>query len=275
MVGHVDRRHHQVAPGATKVTIETGTNCIGVRLNHETQGYPFVASPRLVKGLDTNSVAVLLIAALALLAGCVSDDDPTAGSGITISTQPTVPEESEQDPTTTVGETEEPDTTTVPEQLPEPAWAGTEFVLQPVVETASGLAMSVHPGDESIWLAEREGRVRRVEQSVSSDDDQDAEATLSDPVLDISDKVGTDGEGGLLGLDFSADGRHLYLSYTDTDGNSVIAEYEVDETDADSASERVVLQVEQPYSNHNGGQITVGPDGFLYVAFGDGGSGGG
>jgi glucose/arabinose dehydrogenase len=69
-------------------------------------------------------------------------------------------------------------------------------------------------------------------------------------------------------------GSHVYASYTDLDGNSVISRFDVaeDGLSADPASERVVLTQEQPYANHNGGLIVFGPDDMLYIGFGDGGS---
>ena len=96
-----------------------------------------------------------------------------------------------------------------------------------------------------------------------------------DVVLDISDRTTTDRERGLLGLAFSPDGRRLYVSSTDGNGDSVIEEYLVDSDGvADVETRRTVITVEQPFGNHNGGQITFGPDGYLYYGLGDGGSGG-
>jgi glucose/arabinose dehydrogenase len=108
---------------------------------------------------------------------------------------------------------------------------------------------------------------------------------LDQPYLDISDKVskpasnGYYGERGLLGLAFHPrfkENGYFYVNYTDRDGNTVIARYtaspEADQ--ADPQSEVRLLQVEQPYANHNGGMLTFGPDGYLYIGLGDGGSGG-
>ncbi len=219
-----------------------------------------------------------LVACLGVLAGCLADE-PSGGSGTVVSTQQTMAEEATTTMDDAAGTTADdngtdPTSTSEPGELPDPGWAGTEFVLQPIAETDRGLAMTVRSGDDHIWLVERGGRVRTVQRQVSPDDDREAVQLTSTVVLDITDKVGTDGEGGLLGLDFSPDGQNLYVSYTDTDGTSVIADYRMDGLSALEETERVLLRVEQPYSNHNGGQITIGPDGFLYVALGDGGSGG-
>ncbi len=102
-----------------------------------------------------------------------------------------------------------------------------------------------------------------------------------DTFLDIRDKVSDRGnEEGLLGLAFDPDYRdngHFYVYYSAASPRrSVIARYRAfpDTHDVDLASEKVVLEIGQPFSNHNGGQVTFGPDGYLYVGVGDGGSGG-
>ncbi len=99
--------------------------------------------------------------------------------------------------------------------------------------------------------------------------------------LDITDRVLDGGERGLLGLalhpDFPADPR-AFVHYSDRDGNTVLAEFGVARTSdpigIDPATERVLLQVKQPFANHNGGQLAFGPDGYLWFGLGDGGSGG-
>ncbi|MEX0686106.1 MAG: PQQ-dependent sugar dehydrogenase [Balneolales bacterium] len=99
--------------------------------------------------------------------------------------------------------------------------------------------------------------------------------------LDISDKVeDSSNEEGLLGLafhpDFSSNG-YFYVNYTASDPDrTVIARFQVSDNPdlADEASEQEILSFEQPYGNHNGGQVSFGPDGYLYIAVGDGGSGG-
>ncbi len=95
-----------------------------------------------------------------------------------------------------------------------------------------------------------------------------------EPLLDISDRTTTDGERGLLGAVFSADGDWLYVSFTDTDGNSRVEAFPVSGGQADPDGARELLRVEQPYSNHNGGHVALGPDGALYLGLGDGGAGG-
>jgi len=98
--------------------------------------------------------------------------------------------------------------------------------------------------------------------------------------LNITSLVSTGGEQGLLGMAFdpsySTNGR-FFVNYTDTNGNTVIARYLKDPSNPNIAlttADRIILNVTQPFSNHNGGMLTFGPDGFLYIGLGDGGSAG-
>ena len=102
---------------------------------------------------------------------------------------------------------------------------------------------------------------------------------LTEPFLDIRDLISTGGERGLLDVAFHPDYAQngiLFVNYTDTQGDTVVARYQLSDNpnQADPDSGRVVLTVEQPRSNHNGGQTRFGPDGYLYIALGDGGGGG-
>jgi glucose/arabinose dehydrogenase len=134
-----------------------------------------------------------------------------------------------------------------------------------VVELDSPIAMADRSGDgRALYIAERAGRVVRVVDG----------AVDGQPVLDISDQTTTDGERGLLGIDFSDNGNLLYVSYTNLNGDSHVDEYRMDGNHADTGRRRSVLEVAQPYSNHNGGNVVIGPDGLLYFGLGDGGGGG-
>ena len=93
--------------------------------------------------------------------------------------------------------------------------------------------------------------------------------------LDMTDLTNADGERGLLGLAISKDGALAYVDYTNNDGNTRIDEYTVNADGTfDKSTRREVLGFDQPYPNHNGGDIDFGPDGMLYIGTGDGGSGG-
>jgi glucose/arabinose dehydrogenase len=107
-------------------------------------------------------------------------------------------------------------------------------------------------------------------------------ALQEQPFLDIHDRVRSGGEQGLLGLafhpDYAANGR-FFVNYTDVSGDTNVSEFTRSGGDggvptADPATQRTVLLIEQPFANHNGGMITFGPDGYLYIGMGDGGSGG-
>lgn len=102
---------------------------------------------------------------------------------------------------------------------------------------------------------------------------------LREPFLDISAQVGCCGERGLLGLAFHPEYERngfFYINYTDLNGDTVIARFTIsaDPNRADPQSETRLLFVPQPYPNHNGGEVTFGPDGYLYLGLGDGGSAG-
>ena len=105
-------------------------------------------------------------------------------------------------------------------------------------------------------------------------------ALLPQPFLDIRSLVGAGGERGLLSASFHPDfevNGFFYVNYTDKSGDTVIARYTVPPATpdrADPATAKTILAVDQPFSNHNGGQLQFGRDGYLYVGLGDGGSGG-
>lgn len=131
------------------------------------------------------------------------------------------------------------------------------------VARAQGPSGGAAGPDGRVWIAERAGTVRIL-----------GDGGLSDPVLDISAETTTDGERGLLGVAFAPEFTHFYISYTDREGASTIDEFAVEDGELRPDTRRTVLTQEQPYANHNGGDIKFGPDGYLYIAFGDGGSGG-
>ena len=142
--------------------------------------------------------------------------------------------------------------------------ADIELALTEVAEAESPTALVARAGTDAVYVAEREGRVRPL-----------VDGTLGEPILDISDDVVTDVEQGLLGIEFSSDGGTLYVSYSIApDGDTRVDAYAIAGDAVDLTSRRELLAVEQPYPNHNGGDIAIGPDGYLYIGLGDGGSGG-
>lgn len=143
--------------------------------------------------------------------------------------------------------------------------------LDPVASGLSAPLLVTHAGDGSgrIFVVEQTGRIRIVKDGT----------LVGTPFIDISRSVSRGGEQGLLGLAFhpghDTNGK-VYLSYTDLNGTSVIREYRVSSNAdrVDGGSGRTLLRVRQPYENHNGGHIAFGPDGYLYIGLGDGGSAG-
>ena len=153
-----------------------------------------------------------------------------------------------------------------PTEMPDPARAAWVLV-------AGGLDSPVDlqsAGDSRLFVIEQAGRIRII----------DAGALLPEAFLDLRERVGSSGnEQGLLGLAFHPDfAAHslFYVNYTDLSGDTVISSFRLSEDPnrADPASETVLLTYDQPFANHNGGGLAFGPDGFLYVASGDGGSAG-
>ena len=186
-----------------------------------------------------SKLAVLLL----LLVACSSETVSTT-TGATTGT-------SETTSTTTTTTTAAPTTTT--------------DVLAPLTgltftEIAPGLPFPVlftfRPGDGQNFILTKNGQVWML-----TDDGPEV-------FLDISERVTNEGERGLLGMAWHpTDPQRLFLHYSDRNGDTVVSEF-VD------GEERLILFVPQPAPNHNGGMIEFGPDGYLYIALGDGGGGG-
>ncbi|MGW0649378.1 PQQ-dependent sugar dehydrogenase [Streptomyces umbrinus] len=137
-----------------------------------------------------------------------------------------------------------------------------KVALKEVARAQNPIAGAAGPGG-TVWIAERAGTVRVLDNK-----------GLGEPVLDISDETTTDGERGLLGIAFDKKFAHFYISYTNLEGTSTVDEFAVRHGKIRPNTRRTVITQTQPYSNHNGGDIRFGPDGYLYIALGDGGSGG-
>ncbi len=137
--------------------------------------------------------------------------------------------------------------------------------LTPVAMVDDPTAFATRAGDSTLYVNEQVGRVRAVRDG----------ALDPQPVLDITDQVGSGGERGLLGLAFAPDGEEMYVYYTNRDGDIRIDEYAMSGNSVNAGSRRQVLAVDHPpASNHNGGQLSFGPDGMLYAGLGDGGAAG-
>lgn len=182
----------------------------------------------------------------------------TSGAVSSTSTTAAAPTEDGSSSTTTAVTTTS--TRPDPAEGPRPL-AEVSVALEPVADFVVPTAFRVHP-DGSGWVAEKAGRVRSFATGAVA--------------LDIRSSVRDRGEQGFLGIAFAPDGEHLYVSYNDRadDGASVIAEYRFREGVAVPGSRREVLRVAQPYSNHNGGDVHFGPDGYLWFGLGDGGDAG-
>jgi glucose/arabinose dehydrogenase len=225
--------------------------------------------------ISTLVIIILALAALACGAGGIGQ--PTGEPPSPVVTTPTPPGEA---PTATPPGEDTP-VSPPPTNTPAPTDTPSESVslsnmhleLQTIV---GGLARPVavaNAGDGSgrLFVVEKGGTIRVVEQN----------GTLLDaPFLDIRDRVGSSGsEQGLLGLAFHPDyasNSQFFVDYTDQQGNTQVSRFLVtgDPNRADPASEQPILSLNQPASNHNGGDLVFGPDGYLYIGAGDGGGAG-
>lgn len=201
---------------------------------------------------------IAAIAAVAVVAASCADDTATP----------------RPQPTTTAAPVGEGTTTTVA-----PAATGTTTTdapvdldavsvsLREVASVDSPTSMAARPGSDLLYVTQRPGTV------VSLRPDGDRLRVVADPALDLTDRVGSEGlEQGLLGAAFSPDGNTFIASYTNSDGDSRVDAFTMRGDVPDPRSRRELLALDQPHANHNGGSVAFGPDGFLYLGFGDGGS---
>ena len=190
-----------------------------------------------------------VLAAGLLLAACAPDDDPVM--------EPPEADEQPQPDDEPEEPVEEDD-----DDEPDAPDLSVELSLTEVAAMNSPTAGAAGP-DGTLYLAERAGTVHPL-----------TEDGLGEAVVDLSGETTTDGERGLLGLAFAADGSELYLSFTDAGGHTQVDAVAVDGGEIDPDQRRTIYTLEQPFANHNGGDIQVGPDGYLYLGLGDGGGGG-
>ncbi|MBO9366167.1 MAG: PQQ-dependent sugar dehydrogenase [Roseiflexus sp.] len=144
------------------------------------------------------------------------------------------------------------------------------IVLQQIADGFDRPLHITHAGDGSgrLFVVEKVGRIKIVRNR----------QVLPEPFLDITDRVGSRAnEQGLLSVAFHPRYREngwIFVNYTDNNGDTVVSRFNATGDRADPFSEQVVLTIEQPFPNHNGGLIIFGPDGMLYIGMGDGGSAG-
>ncbi len=215
-----------------------------------------------------------LVLALVLLIAACSDAEPaeTSVAPSTTTTTSTAPATTTPAPTTAAGAataTTTSTTTTTTTTEPPPELLGVE--LQVAAEIDRVLAIDAPVGDSRVFLAQRDGVIHLIDS---------AGEVRDEPFLDITDRVRASGiEQGLLGLafhpDYANNGR-FFVYYTGENDDSQLSEFGVssDPNVADPASERMLLFFDQPTERHNAGMLEFGPDGYLYVAVGDGGDGG-
>ncbi|MDX2250423.1 MAG: PQQ-dependent sugar dehydrogenase [Bacteroidia bacterium] len=146
------------------------------------------------------------------------------------------------------------------------------LVLEPFVNGFSQPVDIANAGDSRLFIVQRNGYIFIVDSAGNA---------KADPFLDIDARVMSTGgsERGLLGLAFHPqypDSPYFYVNYINNSGDTHISRFSVtaDPDSADPNSEVILLPIDQPYSNHNGGDLAFGPDGYLYAALGDGGDGG-
>ena len=202
-------------------------------------------------------VAVLLAGAM-VASACGGDDDSGSDSGDGLSSSHGSSRALDPGATTASGET---------------ALADIDLTLTEVASADAPTAIVTRPGTDALYVVERAGTIREITVTGSGAERQYSVA--DEPILDISDDVVTDVERGLLDAEFSPDGSVLFVHYSlAPDGNTQIDAYDMSGDRVDTSSRREILSVEQPYANHNGGEIEFGPDGYFYIGLGDGGDAG-
>ncbi len=144
------------------------------------------------------------------------------------------------------------------------------FTLQPIAQGLANPVSITHAGDNRLFITLQDGLIVI----------HDGTRVLPEPFLDIGSLVLSGGERGLLSVAFHPrypQNGLFYVNYTNVQGHTVIARYSVSPQDpnrANPSSGVTILTINQPFANHNGGQLQFGPDGYLYIGMGDGGSGG-
>ena len=209
-------------------------------------------------------------AALVVLFAACGSDAPASGGASFPTASPPPPSQATAAPSPDGSEPSSTPGVATTAELPPP----TEPTERPNLAEVRVALTEIGSFDEPVALVDRQGTLYVAEKGgrvLALTGDEPVE------VLDMTDRTESAGERGLLGLAFSPDGARLYVSYTNNDGDSRVDEYAMGtgpEGTADPATRREVLALDQPYGNHNGGHILFGPDGLLYLGYGDGGSAG-
>ena len=140
-----------------------------------------------------------------------------------------------------------------------------QIAFTPIGQVSNPVDIAYRTGDDAFYIVSQDGFIVALRNG-----------TIDETrLLDISGDIASGGEQGLLGLTFSTDGSHAYVDYTNPKGDTEITEYAVNAHGSfDPGSKRVLLKIDQPFANHNGGQVRIGPDGYLYIGMGDGGDSG-
>ncbi|MFK7918673.1 MAG: PQQ-dependent sugar dehydrogenase [Ilumatobacter sp.] len=271
----IDRRHRSSTPPRCKLAAAlaamalVATACAGSGDSDATANGPAVTlgtvpdpssstSDEQTQNTDTSATVADTTPTVAATDPAATQDPAEAGATTSTMLLPSP----EADLPTQATQTDPAPITTLPGPLPTPTVSLIEITQfnEPVEATGA-------PGDTRLFVVERTGTVIAV-------DDESNEVVLD--IAEVAATTFTDdgGEQGMLGLAFHPERELAYVHFTDADGNTVVGEFAHDPTTYvfDTTSFRQVLSIDQPATNHNGGELVFGPDGFLYVGVGDGGS---
>jgi glucose/arabinose dehydrogenase len=204
-----------------------------------------------------------------VLSACMAGPNGTTVNPSTSTAQTTSPTSTTPETTGRQGTpaTTPPSTTVAPSTTTSTiAVSDTVLAYEPIADMAFPVQVTARRGDPVSYVITKDGRVFMLQDGVVSDR----------PVMDITGEVTNSGERGLLSIALHpTDPTRFYLHYSDRHGDTVVSEFTLTAPDtADPATERILLQVDQPASNHNGGLLLFMPDGRLLLGLGDGGGSG-
>ena len=143
------------------------------------------------------------------------------------------------------------------------------LIAMRVGEAEQPMVLISKPDGDGFILGERKGRIKNMEVN------DDGSLSIGETLLDLSDAVSTAGEGGLLGIAFSKDGSQLFINYTAKPMTTRVSSFTFVDglSDAGLENEKEIIEIPQPYPNHNGGHLLVDNNGNLLIGLGDGGAG--